>query len=192
MARSLKAGMRVVISGKVTVFAGMPVFESPEWEPYEDKDLVHTGRLVPVYPLTEGLSQRQVRRIIKPALDQWASQLVDFLPKNTRIRLQLQDLAPAIMQQHYPPDEQAKAISRRRLAFDELFILQLGVMAKKREWQSQPAVPFQIERPELQTFLKALPYQLTAAQNKALREILADIQRSQTYVPFAARRCWQR
>jgi ATP-dependent DNA helicase RecG len=178
MARSLKAGMRVVISGKVTVFGGRPVFESPEWEPYEDKDLVHTGRLVPVYPLTEGLSQRQVRRIIKPALDQWAAQLVDFLPKTIKTRLQLVDLTQAILQQHYPENESAKAESRQRLAFDELFLLQIGVMAKKKEWQNQPAVPLQTERAELQIFLRSLPYQLTAAQDKALKEILADIQQA--------------
>ena len=85
MAKSLKTGQRMVISGKVTLFGGMPVFESPEWEPYEDKDLVHTGRLVPVYPLTQGLSQRQVRRIMKPAIDQWAWQLEDFLPASSEI-----------------------------------------------------------------------------------------------------------
>jgi ATP-dependent DNA helicase RecG len=165
-----------VISGKVSIFGGMPVFESPEWEPYEDKDLVHTGRLVPVYPLTEGLSQRQVRRIVKPALDQWAAQLADFLPAALRARLKLPELAPAILQQHYPENEAAKAESRRRLAFDELFLLQIGVMSKKRAWQeNQPAIPIQTERPELNTFLHSLPYQLTAAQNKSLKEILDDL-----------------
>jgi ATP-dependent DNA helicase RecG len=180
MARSIKAGARIVISGKVSVFAGMPVFESPEWEPYEEKDLVHTGRLVPVYPLTEGLSQRQIRRIIKPALDLWAGQLVDFLPAALRTRLKLPDLVPAVQQQHYPDNEAVKAESRRRLAFDELFLLQLGVMAKKREWQeNQPAIPIQTNRPELDIFLKSLPYKLTPAQSKALKEILGDLQGNQ-------------
>jgi ATP-dependent DNA helicase RecG len=179
MARSIKTGSRIVLSGKVTVFGGMPVFESPEWEPYEDKDLIHTGRLVPVYPLTEGLSQRQVRRIVKPALDQWAGQLVDFLPASLRTRLKLQELAPAILQQHYPENEAAKAESRRRLAFDELFLLQIGVMAKKRAYQeNQQSIPIQTERPELNTFIGSLPYQLTKAQAKALKEILGDLQRT--------------
>ena len=80
MAKSLKTGEKIVVSGKVTLFNGMLQFESPEWEPYEDKDLIHTGRLVPVYPLTQGLSQRQVRRILKPAIDQWVWQLDEFLP----------------------------------------------------------------------------------------------------------------
>ncbi len=179
MAKSLKTGEKVVISGKVTLFGGMPVFESPEWEPYEDKDLVHTGRLVPVYPLTQGLSQRQVRRIMKPAIDQWAWQLDDFLPPNLRDRLKLLELTEAIHQAHYPEDEAKKDAARRRLAFDELFLLQLGVLNKKRNWQeSQPGVPFNINRPELNTFLNSLPYKLTAGQNKSLDEILADLQKS--------------
>ncbi len=179
MARSLKTGLRIVLSGKVSVFGGRPVFESPEWEPYEDKDLVHTGRLVPVYPLTEGLSQRQVRRIVKPALDQWSGNMVEFLPEALRSRLKLPDLSYAIIQQHYPENEASKAESRRRLAFDELFLLQIGVMNKKRSWQvNQPAIPVRTDRPELQTFLRSLPYQLTSGQNRALKEILGDLQRS--------------
>jgi ATP-dependent DNA helicase RecG len=179
LAKSLKTGSRVVISGKVTLFGGMPVFESPEWEPYEDKELVHTGRLVPVYPLTQGLSQRQLRRIIKPAIDQWACQLEDFLPPPLLDRLRLMGLVDAIHQAHYPEDEMKKSESRRRLAFNELFLLQLGVLNRKRNWQEgQTGNSINTNRPELNTFLNSLPYKLTAAQNKALREILGDMQQS--------------
>ena len=179
MARTLKAGQRVVISGRVTIFAGMPVFESPEWEPYEEKDLVHTGRWVPVYPLTQGLGQRQVRRIIKPAIDQWAGFLEEFLPPDLRNRLKLLELPEAIRQAHYPQNEEIKNSSRRRLAFDELFLLQLGVLHKKRNWQeSQPGVPIQVDRPELDTFVKSLPFSLTIGQNRALRDILDDLKKT--------------
>ncbi|MBP1706607.1 MAG: recG [Chloroflexi bacterium] len=179
LARTLKTGKKIVVSGRVTVFGGMPVFESPEWEPYEEKDLVHTGRLVPVYPLTEGLSQRQVRRIMKPAVDQWAWQLPDFLPASLRNRLKLLDLPEAILQAHYPGDENAKNDARRRLAFDELFLLQLGVLRKKRDWQEgQPGSPFKINQAELNTFLNSLPYRLTAAQGRVLNEIMADLQKT--------------
>jgi ATP-dependent DNA helicase RecG len=180
LAKALKTGDKVIISGKVTVFNGMPVFESPEWEPYEDKELLHTGRLVPVYPLTQGLSQRQLRRILKPAIDIWSWQLEEFLPQELRMRLKLLELSDAINQAHYPEDEQKKDMSRYRLAFDELFLLQLGVLNKKREWQvSQPGLPLQLKRRELDTFLGSLPYKLTPAQNKALEEILADLQKPQ-------------
>jgi ATP-dependent DNA helicase RecG len=179
LAKSLKTGQRIVISGRVTLFGGMPVFESPEWEPYEDKDLVHTGRLVPVYPLTQGISQRQVRRIMKPAIDQWAWQMEDFLAADMRNRLVLQGLTEAVQQAHYPEDETKKDAARRRLAFDELFLLQLGVLNKKRHWQeSQPGVPIAVSRPELNTFLNSLPYKLTGGQNRSLDQILSDLTKS--------------
>ena len=87
VAKSLKSNTRIVLSGRVRLFNGRFVFESPEWEPAEEGDLVHTGRLVPIYPLTEGLSQRQVRRLVKGAVDRWAESVTDFLPdtiKNSR------------------------------------------------------------------------------------------------------------
>ena len=179
LAKSLKIGQKIVVSGKVTVFGGMPVFESPEWEPYEDRDLIHTGRLVPVYPLTQGISQRQVRRIIKPAIDHWAWQMEEFLPSDIRDRLKLAGLTEALHQAHYPENEIKKDASRRRLAFDELFLLQLGVLNKKRHWQeSQPGAPVKVDRPELTTFLGSLPYKLTGGQKRSLNQILSDLVQS--------------
>ena len=176
LARSLKSGSKVVISGRVSIFGGMPVFESPEWEPYEEKDLVHTGRLVPVYPLTQGISQRQIRRIIKPAIDQWVGMLNEFLPPELIKRLRFLDIQTAIRQAHYPDDETAKDSARKRLAFDELFLLQLGVLNKKRNWQeSQTGRSIRTNRPELNRFIESLPYKLTTAQNCVLQDILNDI-----------------
>jgi ATP-dependent DNA helicase RecG len=179
MAKNLKTGQRIVVSGRVSRFNDMVQFESPEWEIYEDKDLVHTGRWVPVYPLTQGLSQRQVRRILKPAIDQWSSHLQEFLPDALRKRLRLLNLTEAIAQAHYPQDAVQKSEARRRLAFDELFLLQLGVLNKKRHWQeTQPAVSFNVKGPEVKTFLSSLPYPLTSGQSKALNEILADLEKT--------------
>jgi ATP-dependent DNA helicase RecG len=176
MAKTLKAGQKIVISGHVSIFAGMPVFESPEWESYDDKDLVHTGRWVPIYPLTQGLGQRQIRRIIKPAIDQWANLLDEFLPSDLTARLNLLGLSEAIHQAHYPQSYDIKNESRRRLAFDELFLLQLGVMTKKRNWQQcKPGIPIATNRPELNIFLNSLPFKLTEGQNKALMDILEDL-----------------
>lgn len=176
LAKSLKTGHKIAISGKVTVFGGMPVFESPEWEFYDEQDLVHTGRLVPIYSLTQGLNQRQMRRIMKMAVDGWAGQLEDFLPSSLISRLKFRILAEAIRQAHYPDDENIKNEARRRLAFDELFLLQLGVLSRKRDWQeSQPGVAFDIDLPEIKMFLDSLPYHLTEAQDKSLREIIGDL-----------------
>jgi ATP-dependent DNA helicase RecG len=178
IAKSLPTNTRVVLSGRVSLFGGRHVFESPEWELVEDKELVHTGRLVPLYPLTQGLRPRQVRKLMKQVVDQWAWQVEDFLPSELRQRCGLIELPQAITQAHYPEDEAAKDGARIRLAFDELFLLQLGVLGRKHEWQeSQPGTPVSVKIPVLETFTKSLPFELTAAQRKVLGELLADLEK---------------
>jgi len=178
IAKSLPTNARVVLSGRVRLFGGRYVFESPEWELLEDKELVHTGRLVPLYSLTQGLKPRQVRKLMKQVVDRFAGQVADFLPPSLRERCKLVELPQAIFQAHYPEDEAAKNNARVRLAFDELFLLQLGVLGRKHEWQeSQPGNPVSVEKPMLESFIKSLPFELTPAQQKVLKELLADLEK---------------
>jgi ATP-dependent DNA helicase RecG len=178
IAKSLPTNAQVVISGRVRLFGGRHVFQSPEWELLEDKELVHTGRLVPLYSLTRGLKPRQVRKLMKAVVDSFSDKVEDFLPPELIKRCQLLELPQAIAQAHYPEDETAKNNARYRLAFDELFILQLGVLGKKHEWQeSQPGNPLSPQPAPLETFLKSLPFELTAAQQKVLKELLSDLEK---------------
>jgi len=180
LTKQLATNKRVILSGRVGLFNGRHVFESPEWELMEDKELIHTGRLVPVYPLTQGLRPRQVRKLMKGVIDQWAWQVEDFLPPELRQRCNLLELPQAISQAHYPEDEAVKDKARIRLAFDELLLLQLGVLSRKRDWQEgQPGSPFTAKTPALDVFLKSLPFQLTPAQQRVLEELLADLQKPQ-------------
>jgi ATP-dependent DNA helicase RecG len=179
LAKTLTTNARIMLSGRVSLFKGRHVLMSPEWELMEGQDLVHTARLVPVYPLTQGLRPRQVRRLMKGFIDRCAGQLTDFLPVELRNRLNLLGLPVAISQAHYPESEEAKDKARIRLAFDELFLLQLGVMSKKRNWQeSKPGTPFDIKSAPLKQFLGSLPFTLTSDQDKVLKEILADLGKS--------------
>ena len=176
MAKTLKTNSKVAISGRVKSFRDRLVFENPEWEIIEDKELTHAGRLVPLYHLTEGLHPRQVRKLMKTVVAQWAGQLVDFLPPDLKERSNLLPLSEAISQAHFPDDTGVKDKARVRLAFDELFLLQLGVLRRKRDWQmSQPGNAFRIDKPLLDTFTKSLPFELTPAQQRVVREILADL-----------------
>ncbi|MFC2052335.1 ATP-dependent DNA helicase RecG [Chloroflexota bacterium] len=180
LAKKLATNTRLIISGRVSLFKGRHVFESPEWEMAEDKDLVHTGRLVPLYPLTQGLRPRQVRKLMKEVIDQWAWQVADFLPSGSRERCNLLELPKAISQAHYPEDEILKDRARIRLAFDELFLLQLGVLSKKRTWQEgQPGNSLSTKPTMLEAFLQSLPFTLTPAQHKVLKELLADLEKPQ-------------
>lgn len=178
LARKLATNAQIVISGRVSTFKGQRVFESPEWEPIEDKELIHTGRLVPLYPLTQGLHPRPVRRLLKKVTDNWAERLVDFLPPELRSRCGLLELPEAIRQAHFPDNELLKNRARQRLAFDELFLLQLGVLTKKREWQEdQQGSPIHVRPEIMKAFLDSLPFTLTTAQQRVLEEVVADLGR---------------
>jgi len=176
LAKSLRTNVRIVLSGSVGLFKGNKVFESPEWELLTDTELIHTGRLVPIYPLTQGLYPRQVRRWTKQVVDQYARQLDDFLPSEIKDRCELLDLPDAIAQVHFPDDRAMADKARQRLAFDELLLLQLGVLARKRDWkEGQPGSPLHVDPAIVSGFLGCLPFELTQAQDRVLKEVLADI-----------------
>jgi ATP-dependent DNA helicase RecG len=176
LAKQLVTNTRIIISGRVGLFKGRYVFESPEWELIEEQELIHAGRLVPVYPLTQGLRPRQVRKLMKTIVDQWAWRMVDFLPPGLVERQKFLELPQAISQAHFPDDELHKNRARTRLAFNELFLLQLGVLNKKRRWQEEePGSPVATKTKVLDSFLKSLPFELTQAQNRVIDEILTDL-----------------
>ncbi len=176
LARQLRNNPRLVLSGKVSMYKGVKVFQSPEYEPLEGEDLTHTGRLVPLYPLTAGLSPRTVRRLVKQAVDLWSLRLPDFLPAEVRQRANLLELSEAVRQAHYPDSEQMKDRARKRLAFDELFLIQLGVLSRRKDWrEGNKANEIQPAADLLGRFVGSLPYTLTAGQRRALDEILADM-----------------
>lgn len=177
MARVLKRGQRIVLSGKVGFFRGQRVWESPAYELWQEKDLLHTGRLVPVYPLTEGLHPRRLRETVKAALDAAVPLVEETLPEDVLRTLRLLPRRESIRQVHFPDNAAALAEARRRLAFEELLLLQLGVLQRRLAWQAALGRPLQA--PEaVQGFLASLPFPLTKAQERALAEILADLARS--------------
>ena len=182
------AAVKLVLSGKVSTFMGRRQFESPEWEILEEQEmasLVHTGRLVPVYPATEGLgSQRTLRRIVREALDQVLgpsahpspSALEDPLSTAVRSHHGLMPLAEAVAQFHYPDTLETREQARQRLAFDELLVLQLALARKRQEAPPvEGVVPLHPARQVLDSFIKVLPFQLTQGQQVAIREALADM-----------------
>ena len=182
IARTLAARPQaaIALSGKVTVYRGQPMFEAPEYEILdgEDDERIHTGRLVPLYPGTEGLAPRTIRRLVKTALDRAASQLIDPLPTHLLRKLEMPPLSNALWAYHYPDSTTAQEIARRRLAFEELFLIQLGLASQRRERQQQQAPAIRVDAATLAGFLGSLPFPLTGAQRRALDEILDDIQQS--------------
>ncbi|MCR4407526.1 MAG: ATP-dependent DNA helicase RecG [Anaerolineae bacterium] len=178
LADKFKPGRRIVLSGKVDEYLGRLTLRSPEWEPL-DQELIHTARLVPVYPLTKGISARWLRRIMKRTVDYWSKRLPDHLPASVRERADLPDLETAIAQIHFPDNWDSQKRARRRLVFDEFFLIQMGVLRQRHLWRSQDGRALDINWELVQEFIQSLPFALTSAQQRALNEILADMQQPQ-------------
>jgi ATP-dependent DNA helicase RecG len=172
--KQLKPSRQVVLSGRVDEYLGHMTFQSPEWEPL-DRHLLHTARLVPVYPLTEGVSARWLRKLIKRTVDYWSHRMPDHLPEELRRRVGLLELETALRQIHFPDDWDRLEKARYRLAFDELFLIQIGVLRQRHQWQSEPGQAIAVADETLQRFILSLPFTLTAAQQQALGEIVQDM-----------------
>ncbi len=177
IARQLPRDREIVVSGTVTVYKNRPQFLSPEWEEAESSG-IHTGRLVPVYPLTRGLTARSMRNWVTEALDLCAPGPAEYLPEEILRRRSLPVLSTAIRQAHFPDSPAVAAAARQRLAFDELLSLQLGLLLTRRQWQeSLPGHPLKSDPALLNSLMRLLPFTLTSSQQQALEEILRDLAR---------------
>lgn len=170
----MKVGDSISVSGKVEQYLGRLVMHNPDWEPVEVENL-HTNRIVPVYSLTANVTQKWLRRLMYQVVTYWAPKLSDHLPESIRREVNLPDLGEAILQVHFPDSQEKLHQARQRLAFDEIFLLQMGVLRQKRDWQSATARRFVVDKAWLDVRLAALPYALTNAQRRALDEILTDL-----------------
>jgi len=171
-------GRQVVLSGRVHARYGLMTIEDPEIEFLEQADLLNTGRLVPIYRATEGLTQRWLRRIVRQALDLFHGYLVDPLHHSLRLRENLIEYRRAIACIHFPEDEDELRTARARLAFDEFLAIQLGVARRRVRRLRDEAAPAINVDPEVDSALRrSLPFQLTHAQRRAMDEISADLGR---------------
>ena len=179
LARTLKPGTNVAISGKVDAFQNRPVFESPEYDILRPgQEAISTGRQVPVYPLTAGLAGRSLRGLTWQVLQDFLGSLEETAPEDVLSRTSLLSLAAALRQAHYPEDIQSRDRARRRLAFDELLTLQLSVLSRRqREVGLLDGVNIEAATGFLESFLSNLPFALTGAQRRCLDEILGDVAR---------------
>jgi len=178
-----RTGERVRISGRVRWVGRSLQFSQPALEP-ADAPLVHTGRLVPVYGLTEGLKDGQVRRWLHTAIEGGprrtaiVGEVPEPLPQDLRNRHRLPDIAAALRQVHFPDDESRLLAARRRLAFDELLVLQLALAQRRARWTKDAhASPLRVADEQLATWVATLPFTLTAAQGRALADVRADLER---------------
>ncbi len=172
--KSLKEGTQVVMSGKIDQYLGRLTMTNPEWELLEEKNL-HTNRIVPVYPLTANITQRWLRGQMDKVINYWALRVEETLPKNVVRSASLMELPEALLQIHFPDSWDDLKAAQHRLAFDEIFYLQLGVLQQKRRWAERTGHIFETPKQWLEGQTARLPYELTGAQQKALNDVKSDL-----------------
>ena len=171
----LRPGMRLALYGRVEYRGGLQL-TNPEFEILEGEGAASVGRIVPVYPLAVPLSQRWTRRLVGAVLESYGGELTDFLPDSLRKRHGMKALPDAVRELHCPEDRDSWLRARNRLAFDELFLLQIGLLLRRRTYAaSGHAVPIRPGRKFQALMGPGLPFVPTGAQRRAVAEILGDM-----------------
>lgn len=174
LVKTIKVGERYSLSGKVDWFGHKVVMISPEYE--KVSSMIHTGRLVPIYPETYGVSSKWLRSRIAPLLAECSNSLFEYLPSSIMAKNQLIGLRQAIEQIHFPANKNLAELAKKRLAFDELFLIQLASLKRKLEWSKEVVgQKLFIDQEKVLALINSLPFRLTEAQKKVSQEILSDL-----------------
>ena len=178
----LPTDTEVVISGKFTRRYNEIQTTDYEFEVFDEENLIHTKRIVPKYPLTAKITAKMLRTAVRNALDAYGNQIPEILPLQLRKKHELIDRQQAINEIHYPTSEAHRQAAQRRLAFDEFFLLSLGMERRKDNRTSQNGIQFEIESAVqnsnslLRKFVNSLSFKLTDAQKRVFNEIRQDMQ----------------
>lgn len=206
LTKTIKAGVQISLSGKITSDYGKPKLISPSYEIIRNQSqaksqtlsqpnnlatkqpnnppslslspatTTHTGRLVPIYPESAGLSSKWLRTRIKEILPAFTKTNPDFLPQSIINNQNLEKLGPALSKIHFPKNYQEADAARKRLSFDEIFLTQLMTQIRRSEWtKTRKSIPMRIDNNLIKKFIASLKFELTSAQKQAARELLADL-----------------
>ena len=176
IAQQIRTGDRIVINGPMDQFHSSLSFTGPEWEKREPGQQ-SGAKLIPVYGLTSGLGQKQLRKLTRLAIDSTRATITEPIPSQILESFRLRSLPFAIEQRHYPATPEALEDASRRLAFDELFLLQVGLVQRKRRVTQRAGISLRDGAAAIPAFLQTLPFALTGAQKRALKEVVRDLSR---------------
>jgi ATP-dependent DNA helicase RecG len=190
MRQRYRTGQRVIVTGEVRInpYSGQrKEVHHPDLEiiDADEREPLHVGRIVPVYPATEGLHQKTLRTVIRRIVDDFADQAPDCLPPALRERLQLLRAPQALREVHFPSataDLEAlnhwSSEAHRRLVFEEFFLLELGLALRQRETTiEERAVAYRSTGVLAERLRAQLPFKLTTAQERVLAEIGENLRR---------------
>lgn len=172
---NFKIGERVLLYGKITRKAGETQIVEPQYD--RDFEDVSPG-INPIYPTNKYLSQKNLRKVIGESLKLVDQEAKEELPESIRKVYNLPDISTTLKNIHFPSNGEILNICRRRIKFEELLTLQLGIfLAKSKFTREENAFPIPI-CPEMVAFKEKLPFQLTNAQSRTVREILSDMKKT--------------
>lgn len=177
--RMLPKKVDIVLSGKAKFAFGKITLQNPSYEilnNYEEQ--IHSGRIVPVYHETEGINSKWIRTKLKPLVDNWTDLFEEYMPESILEANSFLGYSESIREVHFPENEEKLNKAIKRLAFDELFLLQLKVLQKKWFWQNiseNEIKEMKIKKGEIKNLLDQLPFELTNAQKRVVNEILTDL-----------------
>jgi ATP-dependent DNA helicase RecG len=178
--KQFDVGQQVILFGKIELYQNRLQMTSPEYEVVEtEEETVHTGRITPIYPLTEGLFQRSLRATLKEILETHLDKTIsDPLPEFFRMEKKLVELREAIREMHFPSSFERQILARRRVVFDEFFIFEMILLQKMERMKAKyRAYSFSQGEHWAKQFTQSLPFSLTRSQVKALEEIGGDLEK---------------
>lgn len=181
LAKSFKEDDLICLAGKVSLGKDGIYLNNPSHERMADfsltNNLTHTGRIVPVYPETKGITSRWLRYVIKPLLGSLYDKAPEILPEEVLKKHKFLGIKKAIWQVHFPDTFEAADAARARFSFEELFLLQLLVLKEKYKLiqRKAPACPMNVEL--MKEFTNSLPFQLTDSQKQCSYQILKDLEK---------------
>lgn len=176
-----EVGREVILFGKAEWRQNRIQLVSPEYELTEKgEESIHTGRITPVYPLTEGLFQRSLRSTIKEAIEnELEKTILDPLPDSFRASRKLMGLCPAIREMHFPSSFENQELARQRLVWDEFFVFELLLLKQIRDLKLKShALTLKGAEDCLEIFRKSLNFSLTKGQERAMHEIGQDVSKT--------------
>src|SRR4030042_2023623 len=176
--RVLKKQDLICLAGKVVIGDDGLYLSNPTFEKIsENGGLTHTGRIVPVYPGTEGLSSRWLRYIIKPLLIELRNKIPETLPEKIRGKHNLLGLRTALWQIHFPDSLALAETAKQRFSFEELFFIELLVLKERIRLVQKKAYQIPFNLPLIKKFVASLPFKLTDTQRKSAWQILKDLEK---------------
>jgi ATP-dependent DNA helicase RecG len=179
--KNLRVGDLAQFSGMINKSGYRLEMTSPEYEVLKTgRKPLHSGRLVPIYPETQGISSKWLRSRMAPLIKIMLSDLNEWIPQTILAKEKLLSLKTAVSKLHFPDSEKDIKRAKQRLAFDEMLSLQLNTQIRKKAWeQKKIAHKLTFNKTEIERFIKTLPFKLTRDQLRSVNEILDDIMKDE-------------